>query len=307
MNFRRDPTDNHRQHSVSFGLKISKAGALYVAITLLLGFSAVNTGNNLLFLVVSGLLAFMSITGLAGMLNINRVYPELTPPDEVYAGIPAPFRVSLHNTGQRLPSFLIKVEAGNGQAQVFPVLPCRSTQSDTLLLTFPKRGETTAGRITISSPYPVGFFTRYWVYEATGTFPVFPQPLAATTAGGGDESPAIGAGLRRDRGLTGELERIDPYSGAEPLRMIHWKHSARSHELLVKGFGRAVAAPVTIQVDALAGRDLEERLSRAAWLVRRWVRERPVGLVVGDRTVPLGIGYRHGLQLLRELALYDRH
>ena len=59
---------------------------MYIAITLLLGFAAVNTGNNLLFLVVSGLLAFMSVTGLAGMTNLKGLTPELVPPVEIFAG-----------------------------------------------------------------------------------------------------------------------------------------------------------------------------------------------------------------------------
>jgi uncharacterized protein (DUF58 family) len=108
----------------------------------------------------------------------------------------------------------------------------------------------------------------------------------------------------RDRGLDGELERIDPYTGVEPLRMIHWKLSARSADFLVKGFGRQSSTPLTIDIEALPGRGVEERLSRASWLVRRWVRERPVGLVLGDRIIPSGYGSQHGRALLAELAVY---
>jgi hypothetical protein len=46
-------------------LRLSKAGASYIALTLLTGFAAVNTGNNLLFLVVSALLAFMAVSGIS--------------------------------------------------------------------------------------------------------------------------------------------------------------------------------------------------------------------------------------------------
>ena len=64
---------------MAFGLKINTSGALYVLVTLLIGFAAVNTGNNLLFLVVSGLLAFMSVTGLAGMYNIKKLISRVFP------------------------------------------------------------------------------------------------------------------------------------------------------------------------------------------------------------------------------------
>lgn len=246
----------------------------------------------------------MSVTGLAGMYNIKKLIPDLHPPEEIYVGIPAPFRLSVRNTKRFLPSFLIRLECNTGQVLVFPVVLKKSASDGTVLFTFNQRGQVKTGRITISSPYPVGFFTRYWSYEIDGTVTVFPCPLATDSRGSGDDSSAIGTGLRRERGLSGELERIYPYSGSEPLRMIHWKHSARSHDLLVKGFGRCVVAPLVIDLDALSGQGVEERLSRAAWLVRRWVRERPVGLLLGGRVLPAGIGKQHGLMLLKELALY---
>jgi len=303
--FRILPTNDHRRQSVAFGLKISKAGALYVLVTLLIGFAAVNTGNNLLFLVVSGLLAFMSVTGLAGMYNIKKLIPDLHPPEEIYAGIPAPFRLSVENSKRFLPSFLISLEYQSGQALMFPVLPTNTTCSDTILLTFSRRGAVPVGRITISSPYPVGFFRRYWSFDSADSVTVFPSPIATLLGGSGDESPAAGAGLRRERGMNGELERIYPYSGSEPLRMIHWKHSARSPDFLVKGFGRSVAAPLVINLDLISGQGIEERLSRAAWLVQRWVRERPVGMILKGRVFAAGTGKQHGLQLLKELAVYD--
>lgn len=247
----------------------------------------------------------MSVTGLAGMYNIKKLLPDLIPPDEVYAGVPAPFRISVRNSKSYLHSFLIRAECSSGVSRVFPVVPQGIDRSDTVLLTFPHRGVVSVGRVTVSSPYPVGFFTRFWSYELERQVVVFPRPVAAGSAGSGEDSPATGAELRRERGLSGELERIFPYSGAEPLRMIHWKHSARSHDLLVKGFGKSSVAPLVIDLDEL-GQGVEERLSRAAWLVRRWVRERPVGLLLGGRVLPSGIGRQHGLMLLKELASYDR-
>lgn len=247
----------------------------------------------------------MSVTGLAGMYNIKKLIPDLCPPEEIFAGIPAPFRLSVKNTKRSLPSFLIRLECPTGQSAVFPVVAKNSVRDDTVMFTFGQRGLVPPVVVTISSPYPVGFFTRYWSYKIDCRVTVFPHPMATDSGGSGEDSPATGTGLRRDRGLGGELERIYPYSGSEPLRMIHWKHSARSNDLLVKGFGRSVVAPLMIDLDALPGQGIEERLSRAAWLVQHWVRLRPVGMLLGNRVLSAGIGRQHGLKLLEELALYD--
>lgn len=257
-----------------------------------------------MFLVDAGLLAFMSVTGLAGMYNLKKLIPDLIPPEEIYAGIPAPFHLSIRNTKRYLPSFLIRLECSGNQELVFPVVLKNSTTSGTILLTFNQRGSLPLGRVTISSPYPVGFFTRYWSFELAGTVTVFPRPISTNSGDSSEESPATGSGLQRARGISGELERIYPYTGSEPLRMIHWKHSARSSDFLVKGFGRSVSAPLIIDLDALLGHNIEEILSRATWLVQRWVRERPVGILLGGRVLSSGLGKQHGLKLLNELALY---
>ncbi|MBC7963621.1 MAG: DUF58 domain-containing protein [Steroidobacteraceae bacterium] len=246
----------------------------------------------------------MSVTGLAGMYNIKGLAPELLPPDDIFAGTAAPFRLRVRNSKRRLPSFLIRLECHSGQALTFPLVQPQAVCEGIVMLTFNQRGLVPAGRLKISSPYPVGFFSRYWTFESSTVFTVFPRPLAAAYPASGDDTSRSGMALRRERGIDGELERIDPYSGAEPLRSIHWKLSARTPGFLVKGFGRQSAAPLLIDPSELPGQGLEERLSRAAWLVRRWVRERPVGLVLAGRVIPAGFGKRHGRTLLKELALY---
>ena len=272
--------------------------------TLLLGFSAVNTGNNLLFLIVSGLLAFMSVTGLSGMLNLKKLTPELLPPAAIFAGTATPFRLCLHNGKRHLPSFLVRLECPGGQGATFTLVPPSGQASEAVGLTFPERGRAGIGQITVSSPFPVNFFTRYWTFSLDATFIVFPRLLPAMPVGEGHGPHRHGTSVPLSRGLDGELERIAGYSGREPLRMIHWKLSARGDELLVKGFGRQAVQPLIIDVEGQPGRTLEERISRAAWLVKRWVAERPVGLKLGSLTIAAEAGQRHGNHLLTELALY---
>lgn len=273
---------------------------------MLLGFSAVNTGNNLLFLVVSALLAFMSITGLAGMLNLQKIYPELLSPIEVFAGTPAPFRLRLNNSKGYLPSFLIRVETASGDNYTIPVINCNCTVEEFFSITFPDRGRTALGVITVSSNYPVNFFTRYWKFNLKDTVIVFPHLITSAFLGGSDGNTVAGSNLRQSRGLDGELERIAEYSGHEPLRLIHWKLSARSDNLFVKEFGSQTVQPLVIDLDRQIGQHLEERISRAAWQVKKQILSRPVGLRINGHTIPPESGNRHCLHLLTELALYEK-
>jgi len=135
-------------------------------------------------------------------------------------------------------------------------------------------------------------------------FVIFPRLIRGTAVGEGPEAQRTGNSTRHERGHDGELERIAGYSGREPLRVIHWKLSARSDDLLVKEFGRNSAPPLVIDLDKLTGATLDNRISQAAWLVRSKVLERPVGLCLGGKSIPPATGRNHGVLMLKELALY---
>lgn len=256
---------------------------------------------------VAGLLAFMAVTGYAGMLNLKGIVPDLLPPDELFAGTPACFRLLLRNEKKRIPSFLIRLESPGNEATLLPFVEAGATLTSELHLTFQQRGWHSIGQIKVSSPFPVNFFTRFWNFRLTAACLVFPRLVAFSGAVGVDGSEQTGKTLHVRRGQDGELEGIRGYTGAEPLRAIHWKLSARDHDLLVKEFGSQSMQPLLIRINELPGTVLEERLSQAAWLIKQRGMEQPVGVVLDERTIPPGTGRHHCRQLLSELALYDHN
>ena len=254
---------------------------------------------------VSGLLAFMSATGYAGMLNIKGIIPELLPPDELYARTTGRFRLILHNSKQRIPAFLIRLTTPQGETLI-PFLAAQSSCESILEQRFEQRGLHPIGTVRISSPFPVNFFTRSWEFRLDDTVLVYPCPLSTKSPLVADNSPRSGERSSDSHGQDGELERISSYSGSEPLRAIHWKHAARSDELLVKRFGSTAAPPVIINPDDLPGVDREEQLSRATWLICLHGRQQPVGLQLDGTVYPPAMGRPHLTQLLKELALYGK-
>jgi len=275
--------------------------------TIALGFAAVNTGNNLLFLIVSALLAFMVVTGVMGMRNIKGLDILVTPPEEIFAETPAVFNLRLKNTKSRASSFLIRLSRHDAKSVLVPIIPANESVCAAMTLTFPYRGETRMESLTISSSFPVNFFTRSWTIPLDTSFVVFPRLLPGPAGDDGLGTERSGNNARTLRGLDGELEGIRRYSGREPLKMIHWKLSARNAELMVKEFGRRAMNPLVINLDKQPGRTLEDRLSVSAWLIKKWVLQRPVGLVLSGRTIPAATGRAQAVILLTELALYDRN
>lgn len=246
----------------------------------------------------------MSVTGLAGMYNLKGLTPELLPPAEVFAGSTALFRIRIRNTKRRLPSFLIHVSCSHIPGVTVPIVPANANIECRLPALFQQRGSTSVGTVTISSPFPVNFFTRFWTFTGGDEFIVYPRLVPGNQSGTAREQRPNGSAVSHERGHDGELERIAAYSGREPLRVIHWKLSARNDDLLVKEFGRQTAPPLLIDLDQLPGVVLDERVSRAAWLVRHWVQQRPVGLTLGDHTIAPAMGPLQDSLLLKELALH---
>lgn len=270
--------------------------------TILLGFAAVNTGNNLLFLVVSGLLAFMSVTGYVGMVNLQRLSVALVPPAEVYAGQPAAFMVRLTNGKRWFPSFLLTLSCYDGHVICAHLPPGMSVELP-LEVSFAERGRARISAVRVSSPFPVNFFVRSWRLPLNIELVVYPRLVACSGQGEGERGAHQSEGYREQRGSAGEVERIVEYTGRESLRQIHWKLSARSEEFKVKEYRAAAVEPLVIDLDDLFG-SLEVRISCAAWMVHHWTPDRPVGLRLGGQMIAPLAGRRHMQQMLAALALY---
>lgn len=274
--------------------------------TLLLGVAAVNTGNNLLFLVVSAMLGFMAVSGLLGWLNIRGLAVSARLPDEVYAGIETQVTLHIENRKKLLPSFLITAHL-LGHPAFFILLDPRKAQSGSLLLAFPARGTHELPVAVISSPFPVNFFVRYIRIPVAGRVLVFPAPRPLPLPAGLGQPEAGTAQNLSTPGHEGELAKISDYQGGESLKLIHWRLSAKHEDFKVKHLTSTATDPVLLEVDLMPGRDLEERLSNCAFLVNRLVRAgRAVGLKVAKRVIAPASTRTHRLKLLGELAVYGQ-
>lgn len=275
--------------------------------TLLLGFSAVNTGNNLLYLLVSALLGFMAISGLLGQQNLNRLNVDITQPEEAYAGLPTLIRVRILNRRRWLPGFLLRLELPGGST-LFPVVEPRGELSRPLPLTPGQRGYQTLPPIWVSSHFPINFFVRSRRLPEQPEFLVLPAPqYCPLNIVEGDDVVGTARELQQ-LGSTGDLQSISDYHGMESLKDIHWKLSARHDELKVKRLSSQGQQSVMLDPNRVPGNNLEQRLSRSCYLVNRLMRnQQPVGLRLGNRDIPPALGKPHRLRLLRELALYAQH
>ena len=248
----------------------------------------------------------MSVSGILGWLNIRGVAAVIDPPEEIYAGLETLVTVRLANTRRYLPSFLLQVDI-LGERTKFDIVERGSEEKSSFTCTFRERGEQSIAGAVLSSPFPINFFVRSRRLPLQCRVVVFPAPLPVQLPGGRDKTGMSGMLTAVSKGYEGDLAKISDYSGSDPLKLVHWRLSAKHGELKVKELTATSQPPVILDIDRLPGQGREDVLSRAAYLVNGLIRSnRPVGLKIRERTIAPAASRPHRLHLLTELALYDK-
>ena len=89
---------------------VTRVGIVYCLLVVLIGVAALNTGNNLLYIITAAMLAAILVSGLASALVLNELILDVRLPEHLFAGRPAMGRIVLHNPRKWLPSFSVSVE-----------------------------------------------------------------------------------------------------------------------------------------------------------------------------------------------------
>jgi uncharacterized protein (DUF58 family) len=104
---------NVRLEILRFAIRttVTVEGLLFIVFLVVIGIAAWNTANNLLYLILSAMLAFLIAANLIGRVSLAGVAVQLRFPDHIYAGESASISVTLLNHKRVLPSYSVLVEA----------------------------------------------------------------------------------------------------------------------------------------------------------------------------------------------------
>lgn len=87
--------------------EVTKAGVLYSLVVLLIGVAALNTGNNLLYIIVAAMLAAVAVSGVASAVCLRGLELELKIPEHIFAGTEVPATVCVSNPRRYIPALSI--------------------------------------------------------------------------------------------------------------------------------------------------------------------------------------------------------
>jgi uncharacterized protein (DUF58 family) len=285
-------------------VRFTRTGAIAVALLLAAGIVAVNAANNLLYLVVAGLLALLALSGVIGYGNLRRLALRVNPPEEVYAGQPVTVPLLIRNGRRRFPAFLLRAAGENAEETVIEILPGREATIP-LTVTFPARGRQPFPLRELTSEFPFGLIRRGGTFRPGGTCLVYPRPIAVgwELVESAEREGAVRA--RSTPGGGGDWRGLREYVPGDSLSHIQWKSWLRSRRLQTKEFEDEGAPPVTFTWEGVPGPGGEERLGQLTWLVRTAFRRgHRVGLELPGRSFPPARDAAHRRALLAALALY---
>jgi len=95
----------------AFHYEFTREGVAYLGVALVVGIAALNTANNLLFVVLAAMLAAVVVSGMASAAVLRRLQLDVGMPENAFAGRPVNVHVRLQNPRIWMPAFSVKVSA----------------------------------------------------------------------------------------------------------------------------------------------------------------------------------------------------
>ena len=235
-------------------LKFTREGKFFVGITLGVGFAAINTANNLLYLLLGMLLALIVVSGIMSELSLRDLTVVRRLPLRAQVGRAHLVEIEVFNHKVRVPSYAIEVEdlrAGQPADKrcFFLKISPKSAQVAAYRRTPIRRGRDVHVGFRIATRFPFGLFEKSREVPAGGELIIYPavDPVQLPPPPPG-RSP--GADHVVGRGHGEEFLGLKIMRPGEDPRDIHWRKTAALGQMVMRERARETRPDVTLKLDA---------------------------------------------------------
>jgi uncharacterized protein (DUF58 family) len=325
-----------------FSFGITRSGSLYILSVFVIALAAVNTGNNLFYLILALMLSATLASGIVARLSLRSIFVSLQVPQNVFVGENVSIKISLKNRKYWFTSFSILVEdlalirarrrAGflgrlsfwkssplSGAAEdkpvlhhaaYFPAIPPGEARAELISQSFDRRGLYHLDGLRLSTQFPFGFFRRGERISVSGEVLVYPSIREISSDF--HLLPFLPGKLEGRRPGQGEsLYAIRTYNEGESARLIHWKATAKTGKLMAREYAREEESEFCLILDAIIPTreqenfaQFEKAVSLAASLAAHFAHEAAdFEFLTSREYVPRGTGTEHLYRILRSLAV----
>lgn len=290
-------------------IHFTSGGIAFTLGTVAVACAAMNTGNNLLYLLMGSMLGFITVSIWLSEQAIRGLRIERRSPRAVTVGHDLRLTYEVTNQKTRLPSLAVEIsEDGLPDRAFLAHVPPGGHETVCSLNSFVRRGIYSLNIVTLSTGFPFGLFQKERDVELAGEILVWPRtdrPVRETSPGSGGTARASSA-AKGATGSRGEYRSLRTYRAGDDSRDIHWKSSARMREPVIREYERDGVETrwICLDLGAEPGEAAEVAVEVTASLAARAIaQQRPFALVSGKDVLEPGDGVG---QLERALDILAR-
>ena len=216
-------------------LSVTRLGLEYLVTMLLVGVFAVNTGNNLLYLIFSLMVALLLVSGFVSRRTILNLELDSIEEGNIFAHMRGSLRVRLRDRApQRIRA--LEVRLGMDHGLVEPTFyPGGENKSEPLIIlhaTAEHRGLCRLRSLELRTAFPFGFLEKARIIAIDQEILVLPHPRVV--------SPRLGRRSESAKSISkpggSAPEGARPFRDGDPISRVHWKRTAQRGTPWVRTF-----------------------------------------------------------------------
>ncbi len=207
--------------------RLTRSGLLFFLTIIAIGAVAINSGNNLLYLVFSTLLSALIFSGFLSVANMRRVELTVDSGEDVFAGRPAHVLFRVRNRSS-FPLFFVRCtvrSVGTVVSFDIPFVGSMRTEEKLIVATLPRRGRVIGLTAGLTSAFPFGIIEMGRQVDIAGELIVLPAALPVRVIRPYERGEHR---LERARaGGDGDYFSLHAYREGDDARHINWMVTAR--------------------------------------------------------------------------------
>ncbi len=292
-------------------VRLTRIGTTYVLFTIVIGFAALNTGNNALYIGLTFMLGCLLLSGIASKGGLKHLEVGMSEVSEAWAGLPTDATLTITNQSHIWNVRDVVITADDlTEPLLIPLLMRRGTVTIPAPFIFQRRGRVELKRLDLYTRYPFGFFLKKRRIRIGGEVIVYPRLLPEDAA---RERFLPATGEQSTANLAGpgsEIHSFREYVRGDSMRQVYWKKSASIGRWIIKQTDVDAARTVHVIVDSYKARGVsdeafEEMVSAATTFVYHALRRGLDVVLAMPRTTFRAKDYEGAHGMFRALALLE--
>jgi uncharacterized protein (DUF58 family) len=234
-------------------LKLTREGKYFIFITFGVGVAAINTGNNLLYLLLGMLLSLIIVSGVLSELSLRQLSVTRRLPPRAQVGRAHLVEIEVFNHKHKVPSYAIEVEdlrAGQPADKrcFFLKISPRSAQVAAYRRTPARRGRDHHVGFRVATRFPFGLFEKSREISAEGELIIYPavDPVRLPQRDAGDKS---GGETAIGRGSGDEIHGLRPMREGDDPRDIYWRKSTLPDQRVLRERANESRRDIAFSID----------------------------------------------------------